>query len=351
MTTPTVSVLLPVYNGLPYLNEAVQSVLEQSLSDFECIIIDDGSTDGSGALLEDFARNDARIKLIRRKNKGLVATLNEGLLLARAPLIARMDADDICLPQRLEQQVKFFKANKKLSVLGTAVYTFRDETTPFTVAPCPVGPQNVAQSMKEFCAVTHPSVMFRRDAVLRLKGYREVCRHAEDYDLWLRMLDEGHLLDNVSFPLLKYRIHENNVSVKFRLEQSLAVALALTAQRIRLAGGADPLASLSRTPSLEEASKLFEKQGSASEFSLLMLESLLRHFESFSSAQAALAQRLAKHQKKHSYRMYAFRLRCFMRALRGQEYWAAIKFVLSFFEDPLGLFKVLWVLFRKKKAL
>src|SRR5688500_4258827 len=103
---PTVSVIMPVYNTERFVAETTESVLAQTFSDFEFLIIDDGSTDGSKAILEGFARRDPRVRVVSRANKGLVATLNEGLALATAPLVARMDADDLCDPTRFKKQVK-----------------------------------------------------------------------------------------------------------------------------------------------------------------------------------------------------------------------------------------------------
>lgn len=341
MSIPAVSVLLPVHNGLPYLRDAVQSVLDQSYNYFEFLIIDDGSTDGSGELLDHFARNDKRIRLIRRENKGLVASLNEGLRLARAPLVARMDADDICLPQRLALQVEAFNANMKLSVLGAAVYVFQQSKASIALVPCVVGAQNVAKSMEKFCALAHPSVMYRRDAVLGFGGYREVCRHAEDYDLWLRMLDKGCMIDNMATPLLKYRLHVNSASVAHRTEQTLAVALALTARKVRIAEGVDPLSNFLEAPTFEASLNYFKKLGYSCEFCIYMLEALLRHFEFFSLAQASMALNLTRCPQRNLEELYALCLRCAMRTFKGGEKSVAIRILAPLFRDPLTAFKVL----------
>ena len=120
LMTPAVSILMPVYNAQRYLASAVQSVLDQTFSDFEFIIINDGSTDRSEAILQEFASKDPRVKIVSRPNTGLTRALNEALSLARAPLIARMDADDLSLPRRLELQVARFGADHDLVLLGGA---------------------------------------------------------------------------------------------------------------------------------------------------------------------------------------------------------------------------------------
>jgi glycosyltransferase involved in cell wall biosynthesis len=118
MGTPAISVAMSVYNGERFLAEAIESVLGQTFADLEFLIVDDGSTDGSRAMIEAYAAKDARIRPILRENRGLIASLNQMLDEARAPLVARMDADDVCLPERLAQQVAFLDAHPDYGVLG-----------------------------------------------------------------------------------------------------------------------------------------------------------------------------------------------------------------------------------------
>src|SRR5688572_27177242 len=116
--SPDLTVLMPVYNAEQFLREAIESVLAQTFDRYEFIIIDDGSTDTSPQIIKGFAERDPRIRVFRQENLGLVATLNRGLQLARAPLVARMDADDICLPIRFETQLRCFQNRSNLGVLG-----------------------------------------------------------------------------------------------------------------------------------------------------------------------------------------------------------------------------------------
>src|SRR4051812_26679567 len=119
--SPTVSVLMAVYNGEQYLREAVNSILSQTFKDFEFIIIDDGSTDRSPELLASYARADSRVKLISRPNKGLTKSLNEGLHAARGEFVARMDGDDISLPERFERQVSYLREHPEVVLVGSRV--------------------------------------------------------------------------------------------------------------------------------------------------------------------------------------------------------------------------------------
>ena len=128
--SPAVSVLLPVFNGIRHLREAVDSILGQTFADFEFIIIDDGSTDDSAKTLQQYAQVDSRIRLVSRPNKGLTVTLNEGVGMASAPLLARMDADDIALPQRLEKQTAYMREHPDCVLLGSAVTLIDPEGLP-----------------------------------------------------------------------------------------------------------------------------------------------------------------------------------------------------------------------------
>ena len=125
--TPAISVVMSVYNGARYLHPAVESILEQDFADFEFIIVDDGSTDGSGAILLEFAEKDARIRLIQRENRGLVASLNEAIALARAPLIARMDCDDIAMPDRFTRQIEYLADHPEIAIVGSHIHEIDED--------------------------------------------------------------------------------------------------------------------------------------------------------------------------------------------------------------------------------
>lgn len=219
--TPKVSVLLPVYNAEEYLSEAVESVLNQSFEDFEFIIIDDGSTDRSLELLKNFESKDSRIRLYSRGNKGLIDTLNEGIGYCNAKYIARMDADDICTPQRLISQYSFLEEKHGHVAVGTQVLFIDEKGLPI----CP-GISNIIHH-KEIDtahlelrggAINHPSVMIRACALKAIGGYHEGYPHAEDLDLFLRLAEIG-LLENIPVVHLQYRIHYASIGHKHRKMQ------------------------------------------------------------------------------------------------------------------------------------
>jgi glycosyltransferase involved in cell wall biosynthesis len=207
---PVVTVLMPVYNASGFVLEAVKSILTQSFTDFELLIIDDGSTDSSMAELAGIA--DPRVRLEKNeKNLGLIATLNRGLELARGEFVARMDADDLSLPTRLEKQVTFLREHPEIGVCGTATETF-GFGSPQINTYLQTHEQLTTLLVFNSC-LSHPSIMFRKSiADLR---YDADFKHAEDYELWTRLMTQTRF---VSLPevLLKYRIHAAQVTSKQR---------------------------------------------------------------------------------------------------------------------------------------
>ena len=239
--SPAISVILPVYNAEAYVREAVESILAQSFTDFECIIINDGSTDGSGVILRELAARDTRIVLVERPNDGLVSALNEGIKIARAELIARMDADDVTMPERFALQHARMIQEPELAVLGSFFNIIdRDGAIIRLYDNLPLTPAAAMRFVKHGCPVHHPTVMMRQDAALKAGGYRKAFCHAEDYDLWLRMSDLGYAIANLPQPLLNYRVHGANVSEVHLEVQRRITILARLAQRVRKAGLPDP---------------------------------------------------------------------------------------------------------------
>ncbi len=207
-----VSVVLPVYNCKRYVRRTVESILSQTFTDFELIILDDGSTDGSSAILLDLSRQDSRIRLVSQANMGLVPTLNRGLALASAPLIARMDADDVAMPERLGLQVAIFEKEPDLVCVGgfhciidTADRIIRRVESPVEDA------ELQALLLAGHAGICHPASMFRREPVMALGGYRQEFWPAEDLDLWLRLGERGRL-SNVPEVVLHYRLRPDSIS-------------------------------------------------------------------------------------------------------------------------------------------
>lgn len=209
---PLVSVLMPAYNCETYVSEAVSSMLSQTFADFELLVIDDGSTDATRAVLESI--HDPRLRLVSNpRNLGLIATLNRGLELASGRYIARMDADDVSAPERLEKQVQFLESHPGVDVLGTMVNLIDEAGRIFgSLADYPTSTDDVRKYMLRECCLVHPTVMFRKDVVQAAGGYDASARHAEDYDLWLRLADR-HMIANLPEKLVSYRMHRNQVSI------------------------------------------------------------------------------------------------------------------------------------------
>jgi glycosyltransferase involved in cell wall biosynthesis len=203
---------MPVFNAKAYLHEAVQSVLRQAYRDFEFIIIDDGSEDGSRDILQRYAADEIRIRLRSRPNRGLVQSLMEGLEMARGRYIARMDADDLSLPQRLEWQVAHLEAHQEVVALGCRAMLIDPEGAP-------IGPFALEQTHEQIDAahlrgrggaIVHPAAVFRREALNHVGGYRDEAFPAEDLDLFLRLAEVGRLA-NLPDVLYHYRQHPSSI--------------------------------------------------------------------------------------------------------------------------------------------
>lgn len=212
---------MPVYNAERYLTEAMDSILAQTFTDFELIVIDDGSTDGSRAILNRYAATDPRVRMIRRPNTGLTPALNECLELARGEFIARMDADDVSLPERFELQIDYLRANPDVLLLGGA-YDLIDGAGRLLRR---VSQPPDDRSLQEICLsgrtpICHPSAMMRTAETLRVGGYDEQFEVAQDLDLWLRLGEIGKMAC-LPQTLVKYRMHENSMSEQ-RQEQQVA---------------------------------------------------------------------------------------------------------------------------------
>lgn len=218
MSGPRVSVLMSVYNGERYLHKAIDSVLGQTFTDFEFVILDDGSTDGTAAILDSY-RDDRIVRTRNQANIGLTRSLNKGLALARGKYIARHDADDISFPTRLASQVHYLDSHPDVAlvsanyeridaagrVLGQTSHSFRPELIPWHL-------------LFHNCLGGHSQVMFRLDTVLDLGGYDDGYRYSQDYELWSRLARTHHIhiLPQV---LLKWRDHEASVSTSQQAAQ------------------------------------------------------------------------------------------------------------------------------------
>jgi glycosyltransferase involved in cell wall biosynthesis len=219
---PSISVVMAVYNGERYLAAAVESVLAQTYRDFEFLIVDDGSTDRSGAMLRDYAARAPRVRLIARPNKGLTKSLNEAIGLAQGEFVARMDADDVSMPERFEQQVRYLREHPDCVCVGSRVALI----DPYGAVVQPVTDHKLTHDEIDAellqgigWAIVHPAAMIRRDALQRVDGYHEEFRTSQDLDLFLRLAEIGRLA-NLPEPLVQYRQHFESVNYARHEEQT-----------------------------------------------------------------------------------------------------------------------------------
>lgn len=260
---PAISVALSVYNGARFLAAAIESILAQSFRDFEFLILDDGSQDGSRAIIETYAARDSRIRPILRENRGLIASLNQLLAEARAPIIARMDADDISLPDRFARQYAFLAEHPDYAVIGSWADDIDENGHPWPI-DAPAHPVTHADFLERITAggplMCHPAVMMRKAPVLAVGGYHAAFRHCEDLDLWLRLAGVTHL-GSLPERLIRYRHYPSQVSSRHATEQQIGAAIAFLAWHERINGRPDPTEHLDRLPPLEQLDSLFQRDG------------------------------------------------------------------------------------------
>ena len=229
--SPLVSVLLPSFNAGSHLTVAVDSILAQTFTDFELLVLDDGSSDGS---VEALAIADPRVHVVTKPNTGLADTLNVGLEAARGELAARMDADDIAHPERLRRQVEEFEADPDLVLLGTQIQRFGDQGR-LSSSHFPESHHRIRRELlRGQHAMCHPSIMVRRAVALTCGGYWDY-GVAEDWDLFLRLSEAGSIA-NTPDVLLSYRFHDSSINAVGMLDVRRNVMLATTNARRREEG-------------------------------------------------------------------------------------------------------------------
>lgn len=230
MPCPLVSFVLPVHNGARYLEDAVRSIRRQTFHDFELLIIDDASTDGTEELAASLASQEPRIRVLRHSSRlGVSSALNEGIAMTHAPFIARMDADDICSPCRLEKQVAFLTKNPSLGLCGSWVRCFGSVRPYVLTYPC--DPDTIRAYLLFGNPFSHPAVLFRRAALDRHNlRYDTAVPVAQDLELWSRCID-CFPTDNLPAPLLHYRFHPSSVSVSCSTD-SLQTAMTVVGNQL-----------------------------------------------------------------------------------------------------------------------
>ena len=222
---PAVSVILPVHNGERYLAEAIESVLAQTFRDFELIVVDDGSTDGSAFIVEQFVARDRRVCLIEQEHSGVSVARNAALHAARADWIACLDHDDVMLPQRLERQMAFVHHHPEVAAFGSvALYINALGVVIGHTVPAPIRSRvelDTHLETGELIGLNQPSVMMRRDAVLSVGGYHPEMPVGQDMDLWMRLAQAGYLVLQQDETLTKYRIHSHSATARYAYESHL----------------------------------------------------------------------------------------------------------------------------------
>lgn len=321
MPIPAVSVAMSVFNGEAFLAQAIESELGQTFADFEFLILDDGSSDSSRAIAERYAARDPRLRLIARENRGLIASLNQLLVEARAPLVARMDADDICHPRRFERQVAFLAEHPDHGVVGTWTNDIDEQGKPYPLhtPPLPTSPEAfLAHVEARLPLIAHPTVMYRRDLVLAAGGYHAAFRHCEDYDLWLRLANRTRIA-NLPEALLDYRHYAGQVSRRHAFEQQVGVAVSHLAWRERRDGRRDPTESLAALPPIEALDALFDRPGTAR------------------AVRAEVARGLLYSRSEMTGRGYDLLLAHVSEGGRGAEFWRTVARLVRFGEPGRAL--------------
>lgn len=207
---PAISVVMSVYNTDRYLRESINSILEQSFDNFEFIIVNDGSTDSSLEILRSFS--DPRIRLITQENQGLPTALKKAISLAQGRFIARMDADDISLPNRLSLQYGYFQAHPEIDIVGGQAWMISSEGTIIAEIKKPLSAGNIERYMEYACPLLHPTYMIKAEVYRSLGFYRAFLYPAEDYDFLLRASEAGYRLANVPEKILLYRLNPKGIS-------------------------------------------------------------------------------------------------------------------------------------------
>ena len=224
-TSPLISVIIPAFNAELYIKEALESVCSQTYVNLEIIIIDDGSSDRTREIIEKF--QDARIRLISRENRGLIATLNEGIEISRGDYIARMDADDICLSTRLETQVEYLRKHNNIGLLFTGIECIDENGRKLREKVSTKSRKLEPVELLFGCPVCHPTVMFDMTKLKKSDiQYDKAYCLAEDFELWTRLVSitEIGIINKVLF---KYRIHPNSITSKNNEKQRIVATRAV----------------------------------------------------------------------------------------------------------------------------
>ncbi len=235
---PRVSAVVPVWNGAAYLERAVESLLTQTFADIEVIIVDDGSTDATATIIAGFAARDRRVRPFHQAHAGEAVAANRATAEARSDLIARLDADDMAVPDRFERQVAWLDANPSVAVLGGSIMSIDRNDRKMRLYTYPGG--SVRAKMEHGNPIAHSTAMVRKSVLEAVGGYRAAFNLADDYDLWLRMAEKADVA-NIGHVLAYYRLHPNQEGVRYHAEQERRAKLARILAGWRKDGRPDPI--------------------------------------------------------------------------------------------------------------
>ena len=205
-----ISVVMSVYNAEKYLRFSIESILNQTYTDFEFIIINDCSEDDSLKIINEYSKNDSRIITVNNDtNLGLTRNLNKGLTIARGEYIARMDADDISILDRFEKQMCYFQKNEHIDILGGFCVDIDESGKVIRKRKAPLSHKEIISSIYKVNPIYHPTVIFKKQKIANIGFYNEEYKVVQDYDLWFRSIANNLIIQNLPDILLKYRINDN----------------------------------------------------------------------------------------------------------------------------------------------
>ncbi|GAB6189648.1 hypothetical protein JCM30566_13890 [Marinitoga arctica] len=223
--SPMISVVMSVYNSEKYLNQSIESILNQTYSNFEFIIINDNSIDNSEKIILEYKKQDNRIIYFKTNNNlGLTKNLNYGIKISTGKFIARMDADDIAFPERFEKQIYRFKMNKRLDILGTCAIDIDEYGNEINKRTVPHNYKEIIKMLPKLDPLIHPTVMMKKRSIEKINYYDEKYKTSQDYNLWFKAIANNLYIENLKDFLLYYRVeskYKKKRSLKFRINDMI----------------------------------------------------------------------------------------------------------------------------------
>jgi glycosyltransferase involved in cell wall biosynthesis len=230
---------MPVHNGALYLDEALASLAAQTFRDFEIVVVDNASTDETPGMLARWAAREPRLRTLRLERNRLSASLNEAARMARAPILARLDADDVARPDRFERQMAALARHPEVGLLGSSAILVDRRGRPLGEIRPPRADKDIRQRHRTSCGIIPSSSIMRAEAFWGAGGYREGLNISEDFDLWLRM-GERCTFANLPEPLISYRVHTGSVTARQPVRMALASFCVTAAAEARRTGQREP---------------------------------------------------------------------------------------------------------------